>query len=106
MRESRDEPVCKSYRPVHLIHRIQSRKVWDSKQIEIAVAASIYNDGRIVLQSEEGDSFEGWTHNLPASSGLGHRTVMRAYWLPKLHVLSVNGSMLYISTTRTSCVYG
>ena len=99
------KPLCLSYRPGHVVHWIQARKVWDPDQPEIAVSATFHDDGTVGIEAAD-LKLTMWNHDPERFIRPSRDESMRAFWLPRVHVLSVNGSMFNLSTPeqQTPCV--
>ncbi len=98
---------CVSYNPGHRVHWIQARKSWEPDQPCIAVSVTVHADGIIDLHAKDLD-ITMWTHGHELER-LGRRrggVIAWALWLPRFHVLSVNGTLFNLATPEdcTECL--
>jgi hypothetical protein len=84
---------CKSYRPGHRPHWIQTKESFEDGQPLIDVTVVVHGDGRVDLHGEDLD-LTVWNHD-PARLQSAVDSWGRAVWKPKFHVLAVPGEFGY-----------
>ncbi|GAA3709899.1 hypothetical protein GCM10022238_26090 [Gordonia hankookensis] len=102
---SSDRAQCVSYHPGHRVHWIQARKTHDEGQSMARVSATVRDDDSIRLRGQGLDE-SMWSHDLDSLRRYSGDVLAHAIWLPRLHVLVVNGAMfsLAASDARTPCI--
>lgn len=102
---SSDRAQCVSYHPGHRVHWTQVRKTHDEGQGMARVSATVRDDDSIRLRGQGLDE-SMWTHYLDGLRRYSRDVLARVIWLPRLHILFVNGAMFSLAAldARTPCI--
>ena len=89
------------------MHWIQARKAWEPGQPEIPVSVAANEDGVVELRGKGVELTMLWTHDPVHLNKLRRGGMARAHWLPRFHVLTVNGTSFNLAELdqRTTCLH-